>query len=198
MNQPLALGRFLCGDGSVEYFFHPDAPARAAAVVPDARVIFQVRDPVLRAWSEYRMFVKSGHEKDDFGVVVRRAMRWLADPEAAPLCEAASRSSFNPVRYVLCGMYLERIERWLKHFPRRNVLVLCAEDYFERPREVAQSVYSFLGLPAFVPVEFPHARDSGNRSMPEAGVVDELRAFYAGHDARLAGFLGREPAWHHA
>ena len=30
MNHPLRLGRFLCGDASVEYFFHPEAAANAA------------------------------------------------------------------------------------------------------------------------------------------------------------------------
>ena len=196
MNQPFALGSFVCGEGSVEYFFHPDAPFHAANIVPRAKLIFLLRDPVARAWSEYRMFVRSGHEKEDFGFVVRRAMRWLSDPDARPLCEAASRASFNPVRYVRCGMYAELIERW--PFPREQVLISFAEDLFERPQEVARSVYSFLGLPDHEPDSFPHARDSGNRSMPPVDVVAELREFYAPHDARLRGFLGRELPWENA
>lgn len=193
MNQPLAIGRFVCGEGSVEYFFHPDALFNAAAVVPQAKVLFLLRDPVVRAWSDYRMFVKSGGENDDFGAVVRRAIRWLSDPEARPLCEAACRASFNPVRYVRCGMYAELIGRW--PFPREQVLVSFAEDLFERPQDVAPLVYSFLGLPDFVPDRFPHARDSGNRSMPPGDVIAEMRAFYAPHDAKLRELLGRKLPW---
>ena len=198
MNQPIALSPFLCGEGSVEYFFHPDAPFSAAAVVPHGKVLFLLRDPVVRAWSEYRMFVKSGHEKDDFGSVVRRAMRWLADPDARALCESASRQSFNPVRYVRSGMYAELIERWLKAFPRDQVLVSFAEDLFDRPQELARSVYSFLGLPAYEPGSIPHARDSGNRSMPHEDVVAEMREFYAPCDAKLRELLGRALPWDNA
>ena len=195
MNQPFAVGSFLCGEGSVEYFSHPEAPFSAATVVPQAKVLLLLRDPVVRAWSEYRMFVKSGHEKEDFGLVVRRAMRWLSDPDARPLCEAASRTSFNPVRYVRCGMYSELIARWLEAFSQDQVLISFAEDLFERPQEVVRSVYSFLGLPAHAPASFPHARDSGNRSLPPADVVDEMRAFYAPYDEKLREFLGRSLSW---
>ena len=195
MNQPFRIGRFLCGDGSVEYFFHPDAPANAAAIVPRARLIFLLRDPVARAWSEYRMIVKSGDEKEDFGTVVRRAAGWLSDPSLRPLCDSASRSIFNPVRYVQSGMYADLIGRWTKLFPREQVLVHFAEDLFERPQDIACSVYPFLGLPDFAPASFPHARDSGNRSMPPPDVIADLRAFYAPHDARLREFLGRSLPW---
>jgi len=195
MNQPFAMGRFLCGEGSVEYFFHPEAPFNAAAVVPRAKLIFLLRDPVVRAWSEYRMFLKSGHEKEAFDVVVRRAMRRLSDPDSRPLCDAASRSSFNPVRYVRCGMYAELIARWLQAFPREQMLIAFAENLFEQPQEVARSVYSFLGLPDFVPDHFPHARDSNNRSLPPADAVSDLRAFYAPHDFRLREQLGCKLPW---
>ena len=177
----------------MEYFFHPGAPISVAAVVPRAKLIFLLRDPVARAWSEYRMFVKSGHEKEDFGVVVKRAIRWLSDPDAHSLCDAASKASFNPIRYVRCGMYAELIGRW--PFPRDQMLISFAEDLFERPQEFARTVYSFLGLPDFVPGSFPHARDSGNRSLPPVDAVAEMRNFYAPHDTKLRGLLGRELPW---
>ena len=198
MNQPLAFRSFVCGEGSVEYFFHPDAPFSAAAVVPKAKIFFLLRDPVVRAWSEYRMFVKSNHEKEDFAVVVRRAMRWLSDSEAGPLCESASKLAFNPVRYIRSGMYAELIEQWLHAFPREQIFISFAEDLFARPLELARSVYPFLGLSAYEPGTYPHARDSGNRSMPPEDVVSEMRAFYAPCDAKLRELLGRTLPWDHA
>jgi len=195
MNQPFASGRFLCGEGSVEYFFHPDAAGHCASIVPEARIIFMLRDPVARAWSEYRMFVKSGHEKEDFGVVVRRAMQWLSDPDKAPLCESALRSSFNPIRYVCCGMYAAMMEKWLRCFPRDRVLIVFSEDYFERPAVVCRKVYEFLKLRDFQPDSYPHARDSGNRSRPEPEISAELRAFYAPYDKALRLLVDNPLPW---
>jgi len=195
MNQPLRFGRFLCGDGSVEYFFHPDAPANAASVVPDAKLIFLLRDPVDRAWSEYRMFHKSGYEDGEFTAVVSKAVEWLSRTDLLPLIESCSRNSHNPVRYVRCGMYEEFLLRWAASFPRERVLVLFSEDLFSKPEAVAKQVYDYLGLQPFRPEAFPHARDGGNRNPPPEDAMIVLRKFYRPYNQRLREFLGRNLPW---
>lgn len=197
-NHPLRVGRFLCGDASVEYFFHPEAPANAAAVVPEAKLIFVLRDPIARAWSDYRMFVKSGHEKDSFPVAIDRAIRWLSDAETLPLCDEVSRRAYNPVRYVRSGQYEENIARWLRHFDRDQMLIVFAEDYFARPADFAATVYNFLGLPEFSPSVFPHARNSGGDSEPEPETATKLRSFYAAGDAKLRQLVAGPLPWDHA
>lgn len=198
MNHPLRFGRFLCGDASVEYFFHPEAAANAAAVVPDAKLIFVLRDPVARAWSDYRMFVKSGHEKDTFPVAVERAISWLSDPQTLPLCDEVSRRAYNPVRYVRCGQHEENIARWLRHFSSDQTLIVFAEDYFSRPADFATTIYNFLELPEFSPVAFPHARNSGREAGPDEETTEKLRTFYEESEARLRRLVGRNLPWDRA
>jgi len=198
MNHPLRAGRFLCGDASVEYFFHPDAAHSAARVVPKAKLIFVLRDPVARAWSDYRMFVKSGHEGESFPVVIERAIRWLSDPETLPLCDEVSRRAYNPVRYVRSGQYEDNIARWLQHFSRDQMLIVFAEDYFTQPGNVAERIYNFLGLPDFSPVAFPHARNSRGESQPDAETAAKLRSFYAAGDSRLRQRVEQSLPWDHA
>ena len=43
----------LCGDITPYYLFHPHAPARVQALLPHARLIVLLRDPVERALSQY-------------------------------------------------------------------------------------------------------------------------------------------------
>lgn len=198
MNHPLRFGNFLCGDASVEYFFHPEAAANATAVVPDAKLVFVLRDPVARAWSDYRMFVKSGHEKETFPDAIDRAIRWLSDPETLTLCDEVSRRAYNPVRYVRCGQYEENISRWLRHFDRDQMLIVFAEDYFASPADFAATVYNFLGLPEFSPSVFPHARSSGGDAKPEPETAAKLRSFYAAGDAKLRKLVGRLLPWDNA
>jgi Sulfotransferase domain len=50
------------GEGSPYYLFHPHGPARAAAAVPDARLIVMLRDPVERAYSHYQQEYARGFE----------------------------------------------------------------------------------------------------------------------------------------
>lgn len=199
MNHPIrTTGRFVCGDASVEYFFHPEGAANAAAVVPDAKLIFVLRDPVERAWSDYRMFVKSGHEKESFSAAVERGIEWLSDPQKQPLCDEVCRRAYNPVRYVRCGQYESNIRRWLAQFGRSQTLVVFAEEYFSDPRTFAGKIYDFLGLGGFFPASFPHSRNSGEESRPDLQTETRLRGFYAEYDDKLRELLGRPLPWDHA
>jgi hypothetical protein len=196
MVQPLGSGRFLCGEGSVEYFAHPEGPKNVAAVVPGVRLIFLLRDPVERAWSDYRMFVRAGKERGDFTEVVRKAAGWLADPSMEELCQAAARESFSPLRYVLNGMYGTLLARWEAAFSREQMLVLTAEELFQDGGEVAKRVYQFLGLSDYAVAEVPHARDSGERgqAVPEEA-REILREFYRPEVAAVEGWLGCRLPW---
>lgn len=198
MNHPLHFGRFLCGDASVEYFFHPEAAANAAAVVPKAKLIFVLRDPVARAWSDYRMFVKSGHEKDSFAIAVERAIRWLSDPQTLPLCDEVSRRAYNPVRYVRSGQYEENIAKWQRYFSRDQILIVFAEDYFSEPADFGAKLYKFLGLPAFCPPFFPHARNSARELKPDQETAMKLRTFYQDGNTKLRQLVGRPLPWDRA
>src|SRR6187397_1377370 len=48
-----AHARAIAGEASPSYVFHPSAPERVAALVPDARLIALVRNPIDRALSHY-------------------------------------------------------------------------------------------------------------------------------------------------
>lgn len=198
MHQPLLAMRFCCGEGSVEYFAHPDGPRNVAAVVPEARLLFLVRDPIERAWSDYRMFVRAGQERGDFVENVRQATRWLGDPELWGLCQAAAKQSFSPLRYVLNGLYGTLLDRWAAVFPREQMLVLSAEEFFTKGAALASRVYRFLGLPEITVEQVPHARDSGEKGQPvPAEAVEILREFYAPEIPKVREWLGRVPEWKH-
>jgi hypothetical protein len=54
--------RLITGEASPYYMFHPLAPARIAAALPNVRLMAVLRDPVERAWSHYRYSVQRGFE----------------------------------------------------------------------------------------------------------------------------------------
>jgi len=196
MNFPIRYpGKFLVGDGSVEYFTHPDGPQNLHAVIPDARLIFVFRDPVERAWSDFRMFRKDGREREDFDVVVRRATAWVADPTLAPLIEAAAKQAYNPVRYVLCGMYARYLERWLEVFPREQCLFLMSEEFFADPVGTALIARKHVGLSEAPIRTLSIARDGGRRDDMPPSARECLSAFYTAENERLAFLLGRKLPW---
>ncbi|MEO8206389.1 MAG: sulfotransferase [Chthoniobacterales bacterium] len=195
MHFPFRGGKFITGEASVEYFTHPDAPANIHAILPHAKLIFLFRDPIQRAWSDYQMFVRSGHEMEPFPVVARQAMKWLNDPECRPLVSSSLRNSFGPVRYLAAGLYWLQAMRWLDYFDREDCLFLLSEDFFADPKAVTSQVYRHLGLPAWELPQIPAARTGGYKERIDAGIETELKSFFAPYNKTLAEFLGRELPW---
>lgn len=197
MNFPFVrpFAPWVCGDASMEYWFHPDVPARAAEMMPDARLIFIFREPVARAWSEYRMFRKSGDDTSDFTETVSNAVRWLSDPSGKELYRSALRQSNNPLRYVRCGMYADLLQDWWRHFPRDQSLVLFLEELTESPQEHLARIWRHLGLKPVHLKKMPHARDAGGAEPPPAAAARVLSEFCKPLNADLAELLGRDLPW---
>jgi hypothetical protein len=141
------------------------------------------------------MFVRSGHEQEEFTESIKKAVQWLSNPELNPLIESASRNSFNPIRYVRCGMYAELLAAWQRSYSHKNILVLFSEDFFSNPSGTANEVYSFLGLEPHDAGSWPHARDGGSCEKPPESVSRLMRDFFQPHNETLQLMLGKDLPW---
>lgn len=185
-------GFALTGEATPFYLFHPAVPERLRAVVPDARLIAVLRDPVARAISGYHHAVRMGHES--------RPIAEALDPDAAEVLAPAADvawydASSCPARrrgYLARGRYAEQLERWLAVFPREQLLVLDSDAL--RGGRVPAEVLTFLGLPAADPPTVAD-RNVGGYARPAADLESRLREYFAPYDARLASLLGIEIPW---
>lgn len=120
-------GRALArGESSPGYTLHPHWPSmpdRMATLLPEARLIYLVRDPVERAISHY-------------------ANRWLEGGERAPIVRALRRDRL----YVDGSRYAFQIDRYLEHYPRERILILRAEDLLERRQDTLRRIFRFIGV----------------------------------------------------
>src|SRR6266508_3758960 len=110
---PLAGGRrTIAGEASPYYMFHPLAPQRIAAALPEVRLIAVLRDPVERAWSHYRYERHRGYEDLPFEEALRREPERLAG-EAERMVAEPGYSSFahRHLAYLARGRYAEQLER---------------------------------------------------------------------------------------
>lgn len=139
-------------EATPDYLFDPRAPANVAAALPEARLIVLLRDPVERAFSHYRHMRRLGFEDLEFDVALRQEEerisedldRAMHDPNHRP--RAALRFS-----YVARGRYVEQLERWYAHFPRKQFLILDSNSLFVDPAAVVHQVCEFLGLQQWAP-----------------------------------------------
>jgi hypothetical protein len=114
------------GEASTMYTKHPrfpGTPERIVARIPDAKLIYVVRDPLERIRSHYQHQVALGAER-------------------APFAEAV----FGDPIYLDVSRYAMQIERYLECFDRDQLLVITAERLREDRPAVVRRIYGFLGV----------------------------------------------------
>lgn len=186
-------------DATPYYLFHPLAAERAAATVPDAKVVVLLRNPADRAYSHYRHSVERGHETLSFEDALRAEPARLLGEAERIVAEPGYRSTAHRVfSYAARGRYASQVRAWRDRFGAERVLVLRSEDLYEDPAAQYGVVIDFLGLrPASPPTFIVHAR-----SRPEAGDAAvsasraRLLAEFAADIAELEALLGRRMYWH--
>ncbi|HDY74541.1 MAG TPA: sulfotransferase [Euryarchaeota archaeon] len=115
------------GEASPNYTVHPlykEVPARMYSLVPEAKLIYLVRDPLERIVSHYVHRLASGKEK-------RKFEELFVDINSAEVYLARSR-------------YCEQIEQFLKYFPKKNILILNQEDLLLNRDSTMKTVFRFL------------------------------------------------------
>jgi len=189
------VSNVITGEGSPYYIFHPLAPSRIAEVLPNNRSILVLRDPVARAYSHYQHEVARGFETLSFDEALEREDERLAGEESR-MIEDPTYYSFSHQHhsYVARGMYMDQIERWLRFFPREQLLVLEAEALFAQPDATFREVLRFLGLQEHSLEAYEKMNAHTYGSMSER-TKSFLRARFEESNRRLSVFLGRELAW---
>lgn len=186
--------RPLTGEASPYYVFHPHAPARMAEVLPEARLIVMLRDPVDRAFSHYKLGRGQGWEDLSFEEAIDREPERLAGELERMLEDQTYRSfAHQHYSYLARGRYVEHLRAWVERFPER-LLVLRSEDLYRDPGTEMARVLAFLGLE-----ETPHRPlDALNVSDPVAmdpRTRRRLAEHFRLYNRRLEELLGRKMGW---
>ncbi len=177
-------------DSSPYYLFHPLAPQRAHALVPAARLIVLVRDPVRRAYSHYWHERDARRETLTFeDAIAAEDDRIGLEAERLARGEIARSRAHQHFSYVARGRYAEQLERWLRLYPREQLLVLRFEELAREPLRVLDRTLAHLGLPAAGNVRL---EPRNTRTYPPIvpATADRLAAYFAPHEAALARLLG--------
>jgi hypothetical protein len=180
------------GEKSPSYLNKQSCHAAMRQVVPDARLIVILRDPVERAESAYNhdlQLKRAGHPR---GVGLGD---WQTDLPFQTNFDhyLAGRRASGPIEPGCC---INQIENLLRHYPREQVLVLISEDYLAAPLQTLQQVFRFIGV-ADVTVPFnPHVHVRPREIRIDESTRARLREYYEPFNRRLFELLGREiPQW---
>jgi len=125
----------LRGESTPFYLYRPDAQRRIRELVPAARLIVILRDPVERAHSNWTHLWSAGLDPiDDFVTAC------AAEDQRV----AAGWADFW--HYKRLGLYGEQIEHLVSVFPPEQVLIFRYRDLLERPAATLDRICAFLDV----------------------------------------------------
>jgi hypothetical protein len=155
-------------EATPDYLLHPLAAARSSALLPDARFIVLLRDPVARAWSHHQHMVRLGFEDLSFAdAIAAEDERIAADLEAIASDPGHDPKAFLRYSYVARGRYAEQLERWFAAYPRDRFLLVPSARLYRDTADVYDEIVAFLGLPQWRPASFPnHSARAGSTDEP--------------------------------
>lgn len=114
------------GESSPNYTAHPHLPGvpeRMAELIPDAKLIFMVRDPVDRIRANW-------------------IHRYSNRAEDRPMREAVLAPDSE---YVARSRYHAQLSRFLEHYPMERVLVIEQGELYGERKETLGRVFAFVG-----------------------------------------------------
>ncbi len=197
-------GRRTITGEATPYLGHPPAPERMAKVVPRARLIALLRNPVDRAYSDYQQVVRKGRETRTFEETIEKAIEAIEFEKTLPLGEEDNTSEHEDranlddddkcYRYVSRGIYIDHLRRWSKFFGDEQMLVLKSEHFFERPLETLKPVLQFLDLPDWEPEVWESGKQERYAEM-DPTTKRLLEEYFEPHNKKLYDFLGRDFGW---
>ncbi len=191
----LKLNGQLTGEASPYYLSHPLAPARAAATVPNAKLIVVLRNPIDRAYSHYWHAVRMKVESLDFEAAIEVEAERLGG-EADRIRRQPGYRSFKHqhLAYLERSIYVDEITRWLAHFRRKQFLIFSREAFSDDPEGHSRQLFDFLCL------NIHNHQTSKKLNLAQYPPMEqETRArlvdYFRPHNARLFALIGERFDW---
>lgn len=146
------------GEASTQYIYKPSAPKRIYDFNKEMKIIFIIRNPIDRAYSNYKREVQMFGEKKKFKEIFQDSDRFI-----------------NP------GMYYTNIIRYLNYFNSEQIKILVFEEFIKNEKKHLDEIVDFLNISSF---SFPKIKRNNSSVYPLSKnlIAFTNRFFYSRHE----------------
>jgi len=121
------------GEASGAYLEEKETPKRIHDVIPNARIIILLRDPVERSYSQYLEHVKGGIEKLSFSERIRDDLSLI-------------KKNIHTTPIVRASFYSEKIKRYWDTFGKNQIKIIISEEFIYNTNKTVKDILKFLGI----------------------------------------------------
>ena len=155
------------GESSPNYTAYPQhlgVPERMHSMIPDAKLIYVVRDPLLRIASHWVHNYAKRREKGDLAAT-------LAHPNTS---------------YLIRSQYHMQLQQFLRYYDREQILVFQQSDFRRQRADSLRTIFEFLGVdPDFTHPSFERERHATARKTRATRLAARLERMSKSRRGRL-------------
>jgi hypothetical protein len=183
------------GEASPLYMYDPRVCSQVSQLMPQVKVIIQLRNPVKRAVSHWQERVNQGVEPLSFSdALAAEAKRTHGQLERMMQDPSYYSQAFDWYSYRDRGVYRPQVERWLMSFPPERVMIVHSEEFSRDTQLIMDQVSDFLGIPHCQRPAYTRHNES-SRVTIDPGILRDLGDFYRPHNRDLYALLGKDYGW---
>jgi hypothetical protein len=150
----------LAVDISPSYLYHQEAAEKIRGLLPDAQIIFILRNPVEKAFSQYLHLIGAGREHLPFRTAIDREQ------------ERRTQGYSDMWLYRQSGYYADAIEHYLHVFGEDSVKTFYHEEFLASPSQVLREICEFVGAKA--DFAFQEVADVNRSGSPRSALLAKL------------------------
>ncbi|XP_046368327.2 carbohydrate sulfotransferase 15-like [Haliotis rufescens] len=175
-------------------------------MIPEAKIILTLREPVSRLYSSYCYFLGDGTPEAFHESVVRETKMYTDCFKRHSVRRCAYDNTLSGMSDMKVGMglYSVYLEDWFQTFPRKQVYVSFLENYSKEPESTLEEMFRFLGVSPLSRPDIQHIANATTRNIGKvrkkslpmlAKTKALLDKFYEPFNTRLTDMLKEEPNW---
>jgi len=124
----------IIGEASPSYLWDASSAEKTNHLLPRAKIVVSLRDPVERAYSEYLMLIGAGLENRDFLSAIKFELsnpnpKWGADP-----------------MYISLGKYGTQLQHYYNSFHREQIFCITLDKLANEPQMTMKNIGYFLEI----------------------------------------------------
>jgi hypothetical protein len=170
-------------------YIHPRPASRMHALLPEAKLVLSLRDPVDRAYSRYQ------HLRRDEEDLLRDGEVLLSFRECVDRLLGGKTLKGDANRLLKVGHYAEELSHLYTLYPREQVHIVNFAELGQDPARVVARILEFFELPPADLGPYDPIFAGGYTERMDAETEARLRDYFSPHNARLEELLGYSMGW---
>ena len=140
------FGKFLTYDVTPWYIRRPWTANRIKTLLPSAKIISVLRNPVDRTYSHYHLTCREKGTTKSFEEIIEEDIKKIDNYDGNLKNSQKYYEDFVQNSHIARGFYLEQLENWFTVFNKENILIISSEDLANHTQKTMDYIFNFLNI----------------------------------------------------